>query len=89
MWAPGAIASAASHMLEEGHPITDIGVLTHPAHRRQGLGKAVVSASIPWGLERDLICQWATTDLNEASLALARSLGFDHYGTETEVRIEG
>jgi GNAT superfamily N-acetyltransferase len=81
----GAVTAAASHMLESGHAITDLGVLTHPAHRRMGHGRAVVSASIRWGMERDLICQWVTTDRNVASLALARAVGFDYYGTETEL----
>ncbi len=54
----------------------DIGVLTDPAYRRQGLGKVVVSALCAWCIEAPIIAQYRCLTTNAGSYAIAESLGF-------------
>jgi RimJ/RimL family protein N-acetyltransferase len=54
----------------------DIGVLTDPAYRRQGLGKAVVSALCAWCIEAPIIAQYRCLVANRGSHAISESLGF-------------
>jgi GNAT superfamily N-acetyltransferase len=54
----------------------DIGVLTHPAFRQQGLGQAAVSILCAWCLERDILPQYRCSEANVASHKLAQGLGF-------------
>ncbi len=71
------LLAAASGYLRAG--FVDIGALTHPAHRRQGLGKLVVAALSQWAIEQGRIAQYRSNTTNPASLALARSLKFRLY----------
>jgi GNAT superfamily N-acetyltransferase len=54
----------------------DIGVLTDPACRRKGLGKATVSALCAWCIEAPIIAQYRCDVTNTGSDATARALGF-------------
>jgi RimJ/RimL family protein N-acetyltransferase len=54
----------------------DIGVLTDPAYRRQGLGRAVVSALCTWCITESVIAQYRCLVSNTGSYAVARALGF-------------
>jgi predicted GNAT family acetyltransferase len=54
-------------------------VITHPAYRRQGLGKLVVAALARWAIEQGRIAQYRANTTNPVSLALAASLGFKLY----------
>lgn len=54
----------------------DIGVLTHPAYRRRGLGTATVSALCEWCLEQRLIPQYRCLVTNTGSYQIAEALGF-------------
>jgi GNAT superfamily N-acetyltransferase len=50
---------------------------THPAHRRQGLGLAVMAALLGWGAERGALTAYLQVlDGNDAALALYGRLGF-------------
>jgi GNAT superfamily N-acetyltransferase len=73
----GELVSAASGYRMAG--FLDIGVLTHPGFRRQGLGKAVVGALCQWAVDRDVIAQYRCLAGNIGSLGTARSLNFRHY----------
>jgi GNAT superfamily N-acetyltransferase len=53
----------------------DVAVLTLPAARGRGWGKAVVSAACQWMLERNAVLQYRVDTSNASSLALARGLG--------------
>jgi ribosomal protein S18 acetylase RimI-like enzyme len=64
-----------------------IGVATHPAYRRQGYGKAVVSALTSYGIARGLTLQYRALEDNVASIGLATALGFQHYATTYSVRL--
>lgn len=60
------------------------GVLVNPEYRRRNIGKAVVSAICEWALQRDYIVEWSSWDENLASIALAKSLGFQQFLLEDE-----
>lgn len=55
----------------------DIGVLTHPAFRRKGLGKAAVTALCRWCIDHDVIAQYRCRVDNVGSRSIAASLGFN------------
>jgi RimJ/RimL family protein N-acetyltransferase len=83
----GELAAVASHFLFEGQGIAAGGVLTDPAYRGQGFGKAVVSAAMAWALTDGYICEWSTWEANVASYRLAKALGFEDYLREEEYRV--
>ena len=60
----------------------DIGVLTHSAHRRKGLGKAVVGALCAWASENGYIAQYRHDVTNTGSAHVAQSLNFKVYAEE-------
>ena len=60
-----------------GELLADIAVLTHPAYRKRGLGKAVLSALCRWGLQNNRISQYCCSKSNFASINLATSLKFE------------
>jgi GNAT superfamily N-acetyltransferase len=59
-------------------------VLTHPACRRQGHGRAVAAAAISRAREERLLPQWRARPA--ASRALARSLGLIEVGAQLNLR---
>jgi GNAT superfamily N-acetyltransferase len=79
------ILAAAGYELW-GERLAHIGVVTHTAHRGRGCGKAVVSAIAASALREGLIPQYRTLESNTASVALARSLGFQEYAVTIAVR---
>lgn len=80
------IVCAASMLRWRESPLGDLGVLTLPEARGRGLGRAVVRAiadhAVAAGLEPQYRCQ---TD-NLASVALARSAGFESLGEWEVIR---
>ncbi|MGB3478446.1 MAG: GNAT family N-acetyltransferase [bacterium] len=60
-----------------GDILADIAVLTHPAFRKRGLGKAVLSALCRWGIRNNRIKQYCCSSNNTASINLATSLKFE------------
>ena len=64
-----------------------IGVITHPASRGQGHGRAVVSAIAAYGLGAGLVPRYQALAANTPSVAIARALGFTHYATTLAVRL--
>lgn len=75
----GRLAAAAS-FIDQGLDIADVGVLVHRDFRRQGYGRAVVSALAQWGLDHQRIVQYWRFCSNTGSARLADSLGFAEYG---------
>jgi GNAT superfamily N-acetyltransferase len=63
----------------------DIGVLTHSAFRRKGLGKAVVGALCAWSAENGYIAQYRHNVENVASARVAHSLNFKPYAEEEAI----
>jgi len=78
---------AASGYLNMGGVLAYIGVVTHPQHRGKGHAKAVVSATMSYAFERDLVPMWRTPASNEAAVAVARSLGFRPYAFTLDVQL--
>lgn len=64
-----------------------IGVVTHPAHRGRGYGRAVVSAATAEGLDAGFIVLYQTLLENAASVALATGLGYHPYATHLAVQL--
>jgi len=64
-----------------------IGVVTHPAYRGQGHGRAVVSAATAQGLAAGFIVLYQTLLANVPSVALATGLGYQPYATQLAVRL--
>lgn len=64
-----------------------IGIVTHPDYRRQGHGRAVVSAISAYALAVGLVPRYQALAANTPSVAIARALGFTHYATTLAVRL--
>ncbi|WP_227354770.1 GNAT family N-acetyltransferase [Haladaptatus salinisoli] len=67
--------------------IAHIGVVTHPDHRNEGNGRAVVSRTTERALAEGLLPQYRTADEWPWSVALARELGFERFATAALVRL--
>lgn len=62
-----------------------IGVVTHPDHRGRGHGHAVVTSVSRVLLDDGLVPEYRASEAWTASLALARGVGFERYGTYVAV----
>ena len=82
-----ALASVASYEIWSGR-IAHIGIVTHPAHRGRGAGKAAVRATTRIALERGLIAQYRTLCANAPSMGIARALGFARYAVTISIRAD-
>ena len=72
MWAPYAAS---------------IGIITHPAHRGRGCGKAAVSAAMKHAFERGHLVVYQTLLANTPSVRLAHSLGCREYARTLAVHL--
>jgi GNAT superfamily N-acetyltransferase len=79
------VAAGTLHPWGEG--ILGVGIITHPAHRGQGYARAVVSAMTAYGLAQGAILRYQTLQANVASVAVARTLGYQQYGQTLAVRL--
>jgi GNAT superfamily N-acetyltransferase len=77
-WIGGELVAVAGYEAW-GERIANVGVATHPAHRGQGHGKAVVSALAQLAIEEGLAVQLRALARNHAALGIARALGFEEY----------
>ena len=80
-FAESELLSIGSLIVE--NEIADIGILTHPQARGKGLARQVVRALIVEGLKINKLVQYTSMQKNTASVALAESLGFERFATET------
>lgn len=76
----GRLVSVASMYPWRGTRLADLGVITLPAFRGRGIGRATVRAISAWALEAGYEPQYRCQLDNEASLALARASGFAPLG---------
>ncbi len=65
--------------------IGQLTVLTGPAHRRQGYGRAAGGLGVNEALDRGLVAQWCAQPDYLASFQLGRRLGFTPVGRQTTV----
>lgn len=63
------------------------GLITHPDFRGRGYGKAVLSRAIAHALDHELLPLYQTLMANKAAIAVAQSLGYQHYATHLAVRL--
>jgi RimJ/RimL family protein N-acetyltransferase len=75
------LVSAASMYPWQGTHLADLGVITLPAYRGQGLAKATVRAISAQALRQGYEPQYRCQLDNASSVALARSAGFVQFGT--------
>jgi GNAT superfamily N-acetyltransferase len=83
----GDALCGVAHLEEWRSVIAQIGVVTDPARRRRGIAKEAVSALARDALDRGLILQWRALVSNEASVCLARAIGFEYYASTIFVRL--
>ena len=87
----GCFAGSRLATVATGFTLTgfmDIGVLTHPDFRKQGLGAAAVSTLSAWCLEADILPQYRCSEGNIASHKLALRLGFETLIRSEHIYIE-
>jgi GNAT superfamily N-acetyltransferase len=82
----GRLVAVAGYQVWDGE-LANIGVLTHPAHRGRGYGRAVVSSIAAEAHRRGLVPHYRALLTNEASIAVARALGFQEYAASLAVRL--
>jgi GNAT superfamily N-acetyltransferase len=82
----GALVAAAAYK-EKGPGVVTVGVITHPAFRRAGYGRAAVSALTAYGLEQGVVCHYQTLRANAGSLAIARALGYQDLASTMAIRL--
>ena len=75
----GSLASACSLSPWDGTQIADVGVLTHPSRRGQGLAKCLVNFAHHHVAKQGYVLQYRTQTDNFASIHLARSLSLSLY----------
>jgi len=78
---------AAGTLIAWGEHLRNLGIVTHPAYRGRGYGRAVVSALTAHALAQGHVAQYQTLLSNAGSLAIARALGFHQYATTLAVRL--
>ncbi|WP_026735337.1 GNAT family N-acetyltransferase [Fischerella sp. PCC 9605] len=83
-----SILISVASFIFDGDSVADVGVITHPNHRGQGLGRLVVSELIRQGIECKRIIQYTTQEKNLSSKRLAESLGFWLYAVEEGIYVE-
>lgn len=82
----GELASAGM-LLAASPRLRNVGILTHPAYRRRGYGRAVVSFMTAHALAEGGIGHYQTLMANTGSKAIALSLGYAQYATAFAVRL--
>jgi len=77
------VAAAGGAVIGRGEAVLDgdwlglHGLFVDPAHRRHGIGRAVLHALVEWGAERGATTAWLHVETdNDSALALYERLGF-------------
>jgi RimJ/RimL family protein N-acetyltransferase len=79
------LCSLASYVVWDR--LAHISVITRPAGRGHGYGRAAVALAAKHAIEAGLIPQYRTLASNAPSMQLARRLGFQEYGFSVFVRL--
>ena len=77
----GALVAAASAYVWDASRLADVGVITHPEHRRRGHARSVVRAISRRLLELDYQPQYRCFHTNAASAGVALSAGMARFGS--------
>lgn len=81
-----ALVAAASYE-PWGERLRAVGVVTHPARRRRGYGRAVAAAATAHGIADGRVMLWQTLEANASAMAVARALGYQPYARTIAVRL--
>ncbi len=84
----GRLAAGGNLTPFGGHP-ADVGLLTHPAARGQGLARRIAVRMITDGLPAAGLVRYRALTSNTPSLDIARALGFAGYGQNFMARLPG
>jgi len=68
---------AAASYEQWSEVIAHVGLVTSPAFRGQGFGKAVGRAAAEYALQMGFVPQWRTLASNAASVAVGKAIGFE------------
>ncbi|MBB4634797.1 GNAT family N-acetyltransferase [Longimicrobium terrae] len=82
----GRLAALAGYEVWDGC-IAHLAIVTAPAYRGRGLGRAAVGAAARAAVQRGLVAQYRTLDANAASVRIAHALGFVRFATSVSVRL--
>lgn len=82
----GKLAAVAS-LGEWAGSKSDVGVITSPPFRKQGLGHIVATAAVNEAVSRGGFARWRSREDNLGSIRLAQRLGLTYYGTNLGVRL--
>ncbi len=82
----GSVLIAAGTCRPQSEGALDIGIVTHPAYRGHGFGRAVGSAMTAYGLSHRHVMRYRTLQTNVPSLRIAHALGYQEYGLTIAVR---
>ncbi|OQY46489.1 MAG: hypothetical protein B6242_07625 [Anaerolineaceae bacterium 4572_78] len=81
------VSAASMYYTRQGEIFSDLGVITHPDFRGNGLGKGAVSKICEWLLVHDKIAQYRSSVTILGSNGIAKSLGFTHYYKQFTLKI--
>jgi GNAT superfamily N-acetyltransferase len=88
-WFDGDELAAVGTLNPFGGAPANVGVLTHPRHRNEGLGAAVVSALTSIALAHSRVAQCRVLAENGAAVRVARQIGYVEDGRTLEVVLRG
>ncbi len=88
LYAEGRLAAAANYRMESIDACAP-GVITHPAFRGHGYGRAVLSAATADALDKGYLVLYQTLLTNLPAITIAEHLGFRQYGESLAVRLSG
>jgi len=79
---------AAGNMTDFAGSPTDVGLVTHPAHRGRGSAERVARTMLAWACgEGFAVARYRALTTNAASLRVAAKLGFTSFGSNVAVRL--
>jgi GNAT superfamily N-acetyltransferase len=84
----GTLAALAGYEVWDT-TVAHISIITHPEHRGQGYGHSAVAFLAKHAAWKKLLPQYRTMQANVPSMAIAQSLGFEHFATSVAVRLKG
>lgn len=82
------LVAAASYKVWDG-VIAHVGVVTHPAWRGRGYGRAVAAAATQHAISDGLVAQWRTLASNLPSVAVGTAIGYETVAEHFLVALAG
>jgi GNAT superfamily N-acetyltransferase len=82
----GQLVAVAGYTVWWGR-LAHLAVITAPAYRGQGYGKAVVRRSAEAAMRHGFVPQYRALEVNQASIGLATALGFEQCATSIALRL--